>query len=174
MPALETQPRGSTERFEQSSTPEYMVFHNLETVPYSSALATWPLHLTVVPPAEFLEANPERAILELIRDIAEDHVPFLVCPGERDMFGANQDRPGTKVLDHTGNLHALHDRLIWDLGSVGCHKMDGRWAHKNYSPHVADQYERRIRPQPFLVDSLTLARKKNGVKEVIETVGLVY
>ena len=160
--------------FEQKS--EYLIFHNIEKrVIHRQALARWPLHITIVPPFQIPKSN-ERELRDLVRDIAFEQPPVHVQPGENDRFGPNFDVSVTKVVDAKGELQALHERFLWDLGSVGCHEIDMTYSGDRYVPHFT--WKRGVwtpdEDEPFFVDTLSIAKKTDGIKTMLETVRLEY
>lgn len=153
---------------------EYLIFHNIEqTFSHRQALARWPLHITVVTPFR-IPNDKERALRDLVRDIAFEQSPIYVQPGEETLFGPNHDVSVTKVVDASGELQGLHERFLRDLGLVGCHEIDMTYAGDKYSPHFA--WKRGVwtpdSDEPFYVDTLSIAKKTGGVKSMLETLRL--
>lgn len=164
---------GAQKGLEQPKLPEYLVFHNRETAAYSRSLAAWPLHITIAPPFQLGQPDALHRLRGILCDIAEDFTPFQVVPGQRALFGPDSDTPVTRLEDPSGQLHALHERVLWDLGSLGCEAIDGRYVLDNYNPHVTDKADRQLAPEPFVVDSLTLVRRIGAEKQMLETVALL-
>lgn len=161
-----------TIKIEQNT--EYLIFHNIEqSFRHRQALARWPLHITVVTPFRIPNEN-ERVLRDLVRDVAFEQSPIYVQPGEEDKFGPNHDVSVTRVVDASGELQALHERFLCDLGSVGCHEIDMTYAGDKYSPHFA--WKRGVwtpdSDEPFYVDTLSIAKKTNGTKLMLETLRL--
>jgi len=158
-------------KFEQNT--EYLVFHNIEQCSHRNALARWPLHITIVPPFRIPATNEEK-LMDLVREIASDYTPILLRPGPQVKFGPSGDIPASTVIDKTGELKNLHERLMWDLGSVGCYEVDTTYANENYSPHYT--WIRGVFPptRPFSLDTLSIARKADGVKTMLETTRLEF
>lgn len=155
-----------------SSTPEYVIFHNLERKQPHNPLGAWPLHITITPPFELPVEDATTELLRLMRDIARDYTPFCIYADKRDKFGPNNTVDVTRVISPSGELQLLHERLVRGIGTLGCTKMDTRWALEKYSPHVKDQDGHALTANIIRVDTFTLAQKSAGQREIIETIDL--
>lgn len=169
---MSEQQNARVNEFDQKT--EYMVFHNIEKhIRHRKALARWPLHVTIVPPFRITESNEDK-LSNLVREIASDFTPIHLRPGEQVMFGPSNDRPASRVVDSSGELRTLHERFMWDLGSVGCHEVDATYAYDDYNPHYT--WIRGVFPpvDGFSLDTLSIAKKVNGVKLMLETIRIEY
>lgn len=161
----------SFNNFEQNNEANFLIFHNIEKrVRHHRDLARWPLHITVVPPFK-LEAGlaGTNKLRELVREVAQDFRPFYVSAKEDVLFGPNNTEPATIIEDTSGVLHALHDRFLWDLGSIGCKEIDMTYGGEKYTPHYT--WKRGVFPpvRTFTCDTLSIAMKRGGSKQMLDT-----
>lgn len=157
--------------FEQNNEPNFLVFHNIERrVRHRQYLARWPLHITVVPPFKLeggLSAIED--LRKLVQEVADEFRPFELYKKDDVMFGPNNTEPATTVEDSSGSLKALHERFLWDLGSVGCKEIDMTYAGDAYAPHYT--WKRGVFPptRTITCDSLSIAMKQSESKQMIDT-----
>lgn len=163
-------------RFEQNNEASFLIFHNIEKrVQHRKNLGRWPLHLTVVPPFK-LEGGlgAVEYLGELVREVASDFRPFELRRKDDILFGPNRTEPATTVEDSSGNLRALHERFLWDLGSIGCKEIDMTFAGDKYVPHYT--WKRGALPplETFTFDSLSVAMRRMDSKQMLDTQLLLY
>jgi len=157
--------------FEQKNKTDFLIFHNIEGFArHNAELMRWPLHITIVPPFELEDGlDGIQKLRRLLREVADDFRPILVEPKENVMFGPNNDRPATRVEDRGNQLHALHNRFLWDLGSIGCSSIDMTYAGERFRPHFTWQRGVFTRYKPFTCNSLSIAMRRDGTKQMIDT-----
>lgn len=157
------------ENFERSNEPKFMIFHNTEAfVRHQTPLGRWPLHITITPPFELENgANDIGRLRSLVREIASDYQPFRVEIDEEKTYWPEHSTPVTTLASET--LHRLHERFLWDLGSIGCRHIDMTYIGTRYSPHITWQRGVIAPFSDFKCDSISIAKKENGIKEMIDT-----
>lgn len=161
---------------EQNNEANFLIFHNIEKrVKHHQNLARWPLHITVVPAFKLEDGlGGINRLRDLVRDIAQDFHPFEVSAKGDVMFGPHNTEPATTIEDTSGNLRALHDRFLWDLGSIGCKEIDMTYGGDKYTPHYT--WKRGVFPpvRTFACDSLSIAMKRADSKQMLDTQLLLY
>lgn len=157
--------------FEQNT--DYLIFHNIESCSHRRPLARWPLHITIVPPFCIPVTNEDK-LRSLVREIAADYEPIRLQPGSDVKFGPSFDRNATTVTDSSGKLKSLHEHFMQSLGSIECSEVDTTYANERYAPHFT--WQRGVFPptSSFALNSLSIAKKTDGVKTMLETVRLEY
>jgi len=158
-------------KFEQKNKTDFLIFHNIEShIRHNVELMRWPLHITIVPPFELENGLDDVQKLRcILREVADAFRPALVQPKEDVMFGPNNNRPATRVEDRSNQLHALHNRFLWDLGSIGCASIDISYAGERFNPHFTWQRGVFTRDQPFICNSLSIAMRQASTKQMIDT-----
>lgn len=163
----------STENiFEQKDHTEYLVFHSLEMTELRTALAKWPLHITLLGPTQLSGRDGLTKLREIVSGIAMAHSAFYVHPGDRALFGPKENEEVTKILDLTGNLQLIHNKLLRGIGEIGCQNFDDRWSGLRFTPHVTDKGGKGLGPNLVYVNSLSICAKNRGQRQILETVTL--
>lgn len=161
---------------EQNNEVNFLIFHNIEKrVRHRHNLARWPLHITIVPAFKLEDGvGGINKLRDLVRDIAQDVHPFDVYAKENVMFGPNNTEPATTIDDASGKLKALHERFLWDLGSIGCKEIDMTYGGDKYTPHYT--WKRGVFPptRNIACDSLSIAMKRGESKQMLDTQLLLY
>ena len=158
--------------FEQKTTPEFLVFHNLETPEHGASLGAWPLHVTLLGPVQLQGQDPLSQLRKLVHTIAAELQPFVVQKGPRAMYGPDEDVEVTLIRDESKTLHNIHNRLLLGASGIGFSGFDDRWSGPRFSPHVTDKGERSVSADSLVVDSVSICSKLAGEKQVLETVRL--
>lgn len=141
--------------------------------------------MTVVPPFEISTvANIDMVLDTMAKDgrklspielgygaIRPGAIPIEI--GRNAMYGEAYDIPVVEILDPSNKLHELHSMLLNDIGRVGCRfiNFNFAWAGENYSPHATMKSGEKI-DRPFFCTSLTLHKKEDEVKSIVDTVRL--
>jgi hypothetical protein len=139
-------------------TQRLVVFHDFESSLPGQDFLKWPQHLTIVP--FFTHEGIDRDdIVDFITDTSQQVDTIIIEPFELVMYGLGNDRPATKVRDTTGELMRLHNSLVNGLSRIGCTFESLDYSLDNYSPHVRQQSHNLLSPNPYTVDSVTIAAK---------------
>lgn len=165
---------------------EFFISHTIdEEFPPGAKFEHWPLHMTVVPPFEISSVASTDMVLESMSKngrklspielgygvIRSGAIPIEI--GRKAMYGDDYDIPVVEILDPSNKLHELHSMLINDIGRVGCRflNINFAWAGENYSPHATMKSGKEL-DRPFICTSLTLHKKEDEVKSIVDTVRL--
>lgn len=89
----------------------------------------WPLHITLFPWFEALDAD---ALDSELADIAKKTKPFDVLVGAEKMFGPNNDIPVNIIQDQTVlvQLHKKLNKVV--TGEI----LESRWTGDGYNAHI--------------------------------------
>jgi hypothetical protein len=151
------------------------VMHDFEGTLPRARFFEWPQHFTITP--LFIHTGMERDdVIDHIIDTVNASSPFYIEAGEQDLYGENNDRPVTRILDQNGKLHELHTSLITKLGGLGC-EFDGlQYSQEKYSPHFRQKRADILAKRPYLVNTVTIAEKipkgKKKHKRIIKKIDL--
>lgn len=169
-----------------STDSEYFISHVIDAaLPRGLRVEQWPLHMTVIPPFRMPNQTHEASVLERIRQsgrqlgviklgfgaIRSGAIPIEI--GNRAMFGEKNDLPVVEILDPSGKLAELHLALLEDLGRIGCEyiNLNPEWVGANYSPHATMKSGRELN-RPFFCTTLTLHKKRQDEKTIVDTIDL--
>lgn len=112
---------------------KFLVLHDIEQMPDGLYDAT-PRDITLLPPIKLNE--PPFDYIQDIQEIAAHTQPFDITPGEKDLFGPNNDIEVQKINDPELNLKTLHIRLLNQLGIRGLAAGQRlEYEGENYNPH---------------------------------------
>lgn len=166
--------------------PEFFICHTIDEVLESKKIVErWPLHMTVIPPFETPSKVDINEILNCISESSHSlgaikldygHIRSGAIPieiGYRNIFGENNDIPVIEILDPSNKLHELHSSLLVCLGKIGCQflNFNPEWNGINYSPHATTKSGKTL-DKPFFCTTLTLCKKNENTKSIIDTVNL--
>ena len=127
----------------------------------SFAVATWPLHVTVLPP--FLTDAAPGDIADAIRGAVQAQHPLTVTAGDDALFGRRHNIPVTLVLPHEG-LTGLHHTLVAALRPFAAEPDEPAFTGDGFRAHITHKPPARLHPgahvtltQIALVDMLPRA-----------------
>ncbi len=166
--------------------PEFFICHTIdETFEPKKIVERWPFHMTVIPPFEVPSELDENEILNCISEnghnlgtieMSYGHIRSGAIPieiGHKNIFGENKDIPVIEILDPSNKLHELHSSLLIRLGEIGCRflNFNPEWNGTNYSPHATTKSGKTL-DKPFFCTTLTLCKKDENAKSIVDTINL--
>lgn len=148
------------------------------------------MHLTLVPPFVMSADIEEHTMLQMIDQEGRAMGPitiqpkgeirpgaFILVPDEIKKFGP-EDKPeamidAVTIADPAEKITQLHQNLLHAIGAIGCQfiHLNPDWSGENYSPHVTMKSGRTL-DRPFIITTLSLARKDAEGKSVVGTVDM--
>ena len=135
-----------------------MVMHDLEGMPAGWRGREWPAHITVIPYFR-VDASVEPDVMQVIEDVGRSIGPFELRPGALALYGTSHNVRVTELDDSTGRLHELHNKLIDQLGPIGCRFVDLRFSRANFSPHTTHTKRLAVPAGRIVCETLSIVKK---------------
>lgn len=124
----------------------------------------WPLHVTLIPPANRDVSDIHNSVKESVRDY--ERIPITI--GQKDFFGDDNSIEAFHIQPER-ELRELHQAILSKIGgSVAVHDATAEWLGTNYSAHVTIKpgQKRPVTGEEFTFDRLTILGKESGMRIV--------
>lgn len=131
----------------------------------------WP-HLSVVPWVQLGDHRQE--VLTEARQIVQEATPLTIKPGGMmNVGGEGFEKRAQRVI--SPELKALHEKLLFCLGSFGIMVSHPEWAGRNYLPHITADRPLVARTghvdSIYVIDNIPLGSDGRGTKVISERLG---
>jgi hypothetical protein len=140
---------------------EYLAAHLLEPQEVTEPFRVFPLHVTVL--RWFTHPN-EQQVIEIVRDITDQHMPFKLKAGALGKLGSPQTPVDVRFVMPQPELTSLHEKLEERLVKSGAQLVGKQY--EGYKPHVTKKGRKELAADATIsVNYLYLFGKEDKSKQ---------